>query len=149
EFNVNGICEDAISFLRNNNKKYDVIIAFDVVEHFNKEEIVVLTEYIYNSLKDAGIFIMRVPYGGSLGGLYIRYSGFTHEVAFTELSIEELFRTVGFNRIICIPEPDIHPNLIKSSIKKIINKIIVKALGLPMKDPNFIRSINIIGIGFK
>lgn len=116
------------------------------MEHFSKNEIVTLMLSIFESLKPGGVFIMKVPNGGSLSGLYIRYSGFTHELAFTRLSINELFKAVGFQKVICIPEPDLNTNPIKGLLKKLVKKFIARLFGL---DPNFILSTNIIGVGVK
>ncbi|MDI6701317.1 MAG: hypothetical protein QME48_08860 [bacterium] len=41
--------------MQKNNKKYDVIAAFDVIEHFNKNEIVTLIPLIFNSLPIKGL----------------------------------------------------------------------------------------------
>lgn len=145
-FGINVKCIDMFDFFKENNKKYDLILAFDVVEHFNKDEIITLLLSIFNSLKGNGIFIMKVPNGGSLSGIYIRYSGFTHELAFTPLSIEELFKCIGFKRVYCIPEPQFSSNMIKKFGRKIIMKFFARLFSL---DPNFLGSKCIIGVGFK
>ena len=146
ELGVNVTCIDVFQFFKNNRKKYDLIVAFDVLEHFNKNEIVKLLQAIYESLNCNGLFIMKSPYGGSLQGLCIRYSGFTHEIAFTPLSINELFKTTGFQKVCCIPEPEIKTNLIKALVKSLVNKLVARFLGI---DPDFINSTNVIGIGYK
>lgn len=146
DFGINVMCINALDFFKKNNKKYDVIAAFDVIEHFNKNEIVNLMLSIFESLKKGGLFIMRAPYGGSLKGLHIRYSGFTHELAFTPLSINELLKVIGFQKVLCIPEPELNRNLVKGLLRKLLNRIIGRLLSI---DPNFINSANVIGIGYK
>lgn len=148
EFGINIVCSDAINYFASKiNKKFDVIVAFDVVEHLNKMEIIFLMQKIYESLKDNGVFIMRVPNGGSLNGLYIRYSGFTHELAFTCLSINEIFKVASFSDVICIPESEIQKRSpIKRFLRRTINKFVAKVFYL---DPRFIDSANIIGIALK
>ena len=143
---VNVSCMDVFQFFNQNDKKYDVIVAFDVLEHFSKNEIVLLMTSIFESLNNKGVFIMRSPNAGSPIGLYIRYSGFTHEIAFTSLSINELFRVIGFKRIYCVPEPELSSNIIKVLIKRMVRKFVGRLLSL---DSNFINSANIIGIGIK
>ncbi len=146
QLGVKATCIDVFKFFNENKKKYDMIIAFDVLEHFKKDEILSLVLSIYETLNNKGVFMMKSPNGGSLRGLYIRYSGFTHEIAFTPLSINELFRTVGFGKISCIPEPESDSNLVKVWVKKLARKFVGRLLSL---DPNFINSANIIGVGIK
>ncbi len=93
-----------------------------------------------------GCFIFRAPNGGSLAGLYIRHSGFTHEVAFTPLSINELLKIAGFRKVLVIPEPGISKNPLKNLLDRILRYFLGKVFSL---DPKFVRSANIIGIGIK
>jgi cyclopropane fatty-acyl-phospholipid synthase-like methyltransferase len=149
KFDVKVICSDILDYFSKEGikEKYDVIAAFDVIEHFEKGEIVKIMLYIYEALKENGIFIMKVPYGGSLCGLYIRYSGFTHETAFTELSINELFRTIGFKEVYTLPEEKlIEVKHIKRIMMKLINYLVGRILGI---DPAYVNSVNIIAVGTK
>ena len=139
-------CVDVFEFFKGNNRSYDVIIAFDVLEHFYKSEIVSLVSNIHKMLNPSGIFIMKSPYAGSPVGIFVRYSGFTHETAFTSLSIDELFKAIGFNKVYCIPEPRPKRYGPKSLIRRFLLKIIAKLLSL---DSKFIDSANIIGVGKK
>jgi cyclopropane fatty-acyl-phospholipid synthase-like methyltransferase len=132
KFNVKVICSDILDYFSKKGIKeqYDVIAAFDVIEHFEKGEIVKIMLYIYEALKENGIFIMRVPYGGSLRGLYIRYSGFIHETAFTELSINEPFRVIGFKEVYTLPEEKlVEVKHIKRITKKLINYLVGRIFG--------------------
>ena len=143
------ICSDILDYFSKKGIKeqYDVIAAFDVIEHFEKGEIVKIMLYIYEALKENGIFIMSVPYGGSLRGLYIRYSGFTHETAFTELSINELLRVIGFREVYTLPEEElIEVKHIKRIMKKLINSLVGRILEI---DPAYVNSSNIIAVGTK
>lgn len=147
ELKVNNVtCVDIFEFFKGNNKRYDIIIAFDVLEHFYKSEIISLVSNIYEILNPTGIFIMKSPYAGSPLGIFIRYSGFTHETAFTSLSINELFKAIGFNEVYCIPEPKLERYGPKSLVRKFLVKILAKLLSL---DSKFIDSANIIGVGIK
>jgi 2-polyprenyl-3-methyl-5-hydroxy-6-metoxy-1,4-benzoquinol methylase len=146
-FNIKVICSDILDYFNERGIKgqYDVIAAFDVIEHFEKGEIVKIMLCIYEALKENGIFISRVPYGGSLRGLYIRYSGSTHETAFAELIIDELFRVIGFKEVYTLPEEKlIEVKHIKRIMKKLINYLVGRILGI---DPAYVNSSNIIAVG--
>ena len=74
----------------------DIITAFDVMEHFEKSEILGVLQLIYSKLKKSGKFIMQVPNAGSPSGLYVYFSDITHTMPFTDALIEELFLLAGF-----------------------------------------------------
>jgi len=136
--------KDVFEFLRSTNLKFNLIIAFDVIEHFNKAEILELLHLIYENLEDQGVILVRVPNGGSLKGFYIRYSGFIHEICFTELSINEIFKVIGFKEIKVFPEPYLSKNLLRKTIRKFINKALGKLFSL-----DFINSGNLIALAKK
>lgn len=147
-YNIKVYNSDIMNFFRMNklDNTYDVIVAFDVIEHLRKDEILEILDYINKALKPNGLFIMRVPYGGSLAGLYIRYSGFTHETAFTELSVNEIFGVSGFKNITVIPENEFLGKNFKYFFKKFLAKFLSKVLSV---NAEFIICSNIICIGFK
>jgi len=75
------IQDDVFSFLKNTDKVYDVICAFDLLEHFHKDELLDLLGLIHSRLTLGGIFVFRTPNGeGPFVGRY-RYGDFTHEIA--------------------------------------------------------------------
>lgn len=148
-FDIKVYNSDIISYFMNNSpiNTFDFIFAFDVIEHFSKPEILYILENVFKALKSSGAFVMRVPNAGSLAGLYIRYSGFTHETAFTDLSVNEIFRVVGFSAVYVVSEEDFFSiNPMKKLIKKVGWKILSKFLGV---NPYFLTSANIIGVGYK
>jgi cyclopropane fatty-acyl-phospholipid synthase-like methyltransferase len=74
----------------------DVIVAFDVIEHFTKDELIDVTDEVLRVLKPGGRWIVHVPNGASLFGGASRYGDLTHELAFTCESLTQLALASGF-----------------------------------------------------
>lgn len=100
---------DLLDFLEKHSGEFDAITAIDVVEHFKKEEVLLLLDSVYRALKPGGVFIMRSPNAdGPFGGRY-RYCDFTHELAFTPMSVRQALAAAGFQEISVYPvEPVVH-----------------------------------------
>lgn len=96
-------CEDLMQYLGKNSKQFDAITAFDVVEHFRKEELLPLLDAIFLALKPGGIFIMQSPNADGPFGCRYRYYDFTHELAFTKTSASQVLSAVGFRTIAVYP----------------------------------------------
>ena len=88
---------DVFEFLRSKEDSYNVIFAKDILEHFNKEELLDIFELVSKSLKRGGLFIIQVPNGESPFVNRYLYSDITHESYFTESSLSQMFRAVNFN----------------------------------------------------
>jgi len=146
---------DILNFLKNKNKeKYDVICAFDVLEHFTKDELMELLELIYSSLITSGIFIFRTPNGEALFSGRYRYWDITHELSFTRNSLNQVLKAVGFREVIVYPcKPVIHG--IKSFIRRVIYEVYEKFFKLYLiaetgsYKENFILTQNLWGIARK
>ena len=83
------------------------IITFDLIEHFDKAELIDLAEEIFRVLRPGGRWIMHTqnadsPFFGS-----IRYGDFTHEQAFTAGSLKQLISAIGFSRAITSTDPPV------------------------------------------
>ncbi len=103
--------------------KYNLIFMKDVLEHFNKEEILVLLEKIYKALKNGGFLIIQIPNAESPFSGRIRYGDFTHEVSFTKSSISQALLVSRFKNInIYSQQPVIH--WLKSLIRFFIWELI-------------------------
>lgn len=83
--------------------RYRAVTARDVLEHFRKEEIVALARSINRALKPKGRLILQTTNAQSPFALAIRYGDFTHETAFTSVSLATLLRKCGFARIRIFP----------------------------------------------
>jgi 2-polyprenyl-3-methyl-5-hydroxy-6-metoxy-1,4-benzoquinol methylase len=119
EIGVPAECGDLFDFLARDEGRYDAIVAFDVLEHFNKNEIVGIVERLHEILDVGGVLVLRVPNGSSLAGLSTRYSGFTHETAFTKASISELLKAMGFQDIECLPDPIYARTPLRGAVKRV------------------------------
>ncbi len=91
--------EDVLSFLKNHDRKYDLIVLLDLIEHLGKDKINQFIELLYKTLNVNGRILLRTPNMGSLFGLRSRYIDFTHEVGFTEESIKQVFRQMAFSNV--------------------------------------------------
>lgn len=79
---------------------YDAILALDVLEHLELEYLVDLLTESARVLKAGGCLIARVPNAESFAGVAIHFSDLTHERAFTDRSIRQLFAlTEGWSSI--------------------------------------------------
>jgi cyclopropane fatty-acyl-phospholipid synthase-like methyltransferase len=89
---------DIFEFLKATaSSSFDVIVAFDLIEHFNKQNAVAFFTHVLRVLKDNGRLIVHVPNGESPFFGAVRYGDFTHELGFTRKSIRQVALTVGFS----------------------------------------------------
>lgn len=80
---------------------HDVIVSFDVIEHFTKDELVMLVDDVRRVLRPGGRWIIHAPNAESPMFGRIRYGDLTHEQAFTRLSISQLLLSSGFTCVAC------------------------------------------------
>jgi len=92
------IQEDAREFLKNCVGQYGLICAFDVVEHFRKEEIIPFLDLLYQALQPGGRLILQTPNAESPWLGSVAYGDFTHEWFFTPAGLEHVLRLAGFTK---------------------------------------------------
>jgi len=80
-------------------RHYDVLILRDVLEHFERSHIVELVELCRDALRPGGTLLIQVPNAEAPFWGRIRYGDFTHELAFTESSLRQLFGSLGFGSV--------------------------------------------------
>jgi len=133
---------DAETYLKTKpDNTYDVITAFNIIEHVRKEEVERLLQLIHSKLKPGGIFIMEVPNADSPLGIHTLYSDLTHELAFTRLILTRLFDIAGFKEIIILPK-FVNAN----KIIRLGQIILAKIIGM---DDKLMFTGNIIAVGYK
>ncbi|MBA3521646.1 MAG: class I SAM-dependent methyltransferase [Gemmatimonadales bacterium] len=75
---------------------YEALILRDVLEHFERPRIIRVLGLCLEALRPGGRLIVQVPNAEAPFWGRIRYGDFTHELAFTEGSLRQLFAVVGF-----------------------------------------------------
>ena len=87
----------------------DVVVAFDVIEHFTRDELLPFVDQVHRVLKPGGRWIIHVPNGESPFGSRMRYWDLTHELAFTRTSLGQLLLSSGFADVRCFEDaPVVH-----------------------------------------
>ena len=101
----------------------DVIISFDVIEHFTKSELLPFVDEVFRTLKKGGIWIIHTPNAESPFFGKVFFGDFTHEIAFTRTSISQLLKSSGFNGVSCYEDTPV-PHGVKSSTRYFLWKCI-------------------------
>lgn len=107
----------------------DSVIAFDVIEHLNKSEILSFVDEVQRVLRPQGRFILHTSnaeapfFGESFHG------DFTHEVCFTQKSLGQVLLTAGFGQLHCFEDQPV-PHGVKSFVRWVIWKFIRAGLRL-------------------
>ena len=94
---------DLNTYLLSRHRSYDVLILRDVIEHFAREQIIEILELCRAATRPGGILIIQVPNAESPFFGRIRYGDFTHELAFSNSSVIQLFNVIG------LEDPRIYP----------------------------------------
>ncbi len=94
----------------------DVVVAFDLIEHFTKPELITLIDEVHRVLKPGGQWIIHVPNGESPFGSRMRFGDFTHELAFTRQSIAQVLLSSGFTEVSCFEDRPV-PHGLKSLLR--------------------------------
>lgn len=101
----------------------DVVIAFDLIEHLTKQELIAFVDEVHRVLRAGGCWIIHAPNGESPFGGKMRYGDFTHELAFTRTSLTQLLKASGFSAVDCFEDrPVVHG--IKSFVRAGLWRII-------------------------
>jgi len=90
------VCEDIVAFLRGESEHYDLLIAYNVLEHFNKDNLLAVLRGACGVLKPGGALAAMVPNAVSPFGSVTRYWDVSHEMAFTTNSWRQLAPLAGF-----------------------------------------------------
>ena len=87
----------------------DVVLLMDILEHLTRSNLFNILDEVFRILRPGGRCIAHVPNAGGLFGMAVRYGDITHEMSFTQRSLEQIFRTVGFNAVQCFEDrPIVH-----------------------------------------
>jgi SAM-dependent methyltransferase len=101
----------------------DVLVTFDLIEHFTKGELVALIDEAYRVLCPTGRWIIHVPNAEAPFGARMRYWDFTHELAFTRTSLAQLLKASGFATVQCYEDEPV-PHGLRSVARFLLWKLI-------------------------
>jgi 2-polyprenyl-3-methyl-5-hydroxy-6-metoxy-1,4-benzoquinol methylase len=106
-------------YLRMKSAEWDVVTAFDFLEHLERMDVLPILVAVRESLSPNGLVVVRVPNGaGPLVGRY-QFGDFTHLSAFTGRSLQQLAVAAGFSRVeVAEVRPVVHG--VKSAARRAI-----------------------------
>ena len=93
------LTSDIVSFLAERPQSWDCIILKDVIEHLPRKQVIPTLSAIYQALTPGGSVVIETGNLASPAGMFVRYIDFTHESGFTENSLRQILRAVGFSAI--------------------------------------------------
>ncbi|HZC68995.1 MAG TPA: methyltransferase domain-containing protein [Nitrospirales bacterium] len=101
----------------------DVVVSFDLIEHFTKAELIHLIDGVYRVLRPGGRWIIHTPNAEAPFGARMRYWDFTHELAFTRTSLSQVLRASGFASVHCYEDQPV-PHGLKSAFRFLLWRLI-------------------------
>ena len=93
------LVEDSAAYLKDRPESYDLILAFDLLEHLVPDRALELCGRVFDGLKKGGRFLSTVPNASSALAGRLRYICWTHQTSFTEHSLDFLIYHAGFDDI--------------------------------------------------
>lgn len=131
----------------------DLIIAFDVIEHFTKDELVSFAYEVYRVLREEGKWILHTPNGEALFSGRSYFWDFTHQTSFTRNSISQFLKSAGFFQVDCYQDSIVVHGL-KSALRWLIWEVARFVLRIILTAEtgnwdNYILTQNFLTIGIK
>lgn len=94
------VVQDTQAFLEQRPESFDAILMFHVLEHIPKSQTLGLLTSLHQALKPTGKLLIEVPnMANPFTGLNYRFADFTHEVGFTEMSLQYVLQSAHFREI--------------------------------------------------
>jgi SAM-dependent methyltransferase len=107
----------------------DCVVAFDLIEHFTKAELIGLVDEICRILRPGGRLIIHCPNAESPFGNRTLFRDFTHELAFTRTSLAQLLLSSRFSQVTCYEDQPVSHDL-KSAVRWVLWKVLRNLLRL-------------------
>ena len=131
----------------------DAVIAYDVIEHLTKDELLDLTDEVHRTLKPGGRWIIHAPNGLSPFAGVMRYGDLTHEQAFTPESLTQLFLACGFREASFYEDPPAAhglKSLVRALLWRVMRAVMRLALVVETGIPDYrVFTINLIAVAVK
>lgn len=112
---------------------FDLIVAFDVLEHLSITELQNLFKKCKSHLKNDGRMLFRFPNAESFAGLGAQNGDFTHITAIAKSKLEQLIRPYGFEITQFDGEIQYPRKPLVSFIRGIFRYLLMKGMGVGSK----------------
>ena len=89
---------NVFDFLETSKKKFDIIFALDIIEHFHKYELIKLFSGFFNLLNKNGFLIIHTPNGEGVFSQHAIYGDLTHLTIFNPNSLNQILQITGFKK---------------------------------------------------
>ncbi len=110
-------------------RSLDLIVSFDVMEHFTKDDLLRLVDAVHRGLREGGRWIIHVPNAESPFFGAVLHGDLTHQQAFTRESMAQLLLASGFSDVRCYEDaPVVHG--LKSATRAVLWRVIRAGLRL-------------------
>lgn len=112
---------------------FDLIVAFDVLEHLTVEQLQSFFKKCQSLLKDDGAMLFRFPNAESFAGLGAQNGDFTHITALAQTKLQQIIEPCGF-KIVKFEGELIYPKkLVVSAIRSVFRYLLMKGMGVGSK----------------
>jgi 2-polyprenyl-3-methyl-5-hydroxy-6-metoxy-1,4-benzoquinol methylase len=102
---------------------FDLVVTFDVIEHFSKPNLLSLIDEVHRVLKPSGRWLIHTVNAESPFFGRVHYGDFSHETAFTRRSLMTLLKASNFGDVECFEDP-IVPRGLNSLVRFLLWRII-------------------------
>lgn len=106
---------DLFEFLAGQPEKFDMIVAFDIIEHLTKDEVMKFLDSIHGALKRGGTVLVGTVNAASPMAARTVFGDFTHETVFTPESLAQVMRVCDFDVKVFAEKPV--PHDFKSAVR--------------------------------
>lgn len=90
---------DALDYLERCTPDIDLITAFDIIEHFDRDEALAFLDGCLKCLRPGGALVLTTPNGSGLRPGPVVYGDLTHETIFSPDTITLALKLAGFERV--------------------------------------------------
>lgn len=134
------IADFADFFANHDGRRFDRVVLFDVLEHFDAEGAVWLLSSIAGLLADGGRIVVRTPNMASPFGLGVQYNDVTHLSCFTPGSLRQVGKVAGLD-VVCF-----RPQAYGSWYREARERLLTGVLSWFMAAPPMIWTPNLIAV---
>jgi SAM-dependent methyltransferase len=96
---LNVVESDIREFLYQGQDRFDLICAFDIIEHFRKDELLNLLDLIWRRLVPGGVLLLQTPNAVSPWASHYRYHDLTHELILDPECATSVLRLTGYKEV--------------------------------------------------